>query len=185
MGSDKGLLKENELSWAETNFQKLLAMDMAVKVSINLSQQRAYSEMFASENLIIDATLARGPLNGILSTHNILPNQDLFVLACDMVDITLPTLQDLRSFYQSEPNYECYCYENANVIEPLCCIYRSTFLANVNSKLQAGEIGYFALHKLIAKASTRYIPIREAQEFANYNYPIRTATSANSSPINP
>src|SRR5688572_17949633 len=86
MGQDKGLLKLEAKTWAQTAIDKLSILNFPVKISVNRSQFSQYAEVFSPADLIEDnETLSlKGPLLGVLSAHVHYPDEDLFILACDM-----------------------------------------------------------------------------------------------------
>ena len=55
MGSDKGLLKLEANTWAQTAVDKLSILDTPVKLSVNRQQLNDYAEVFAADDLVVDA----------------------------------------------------------------------------------------------------------------------------------
>ena len=102
MGSDKGLLKlDMPIHWAKTAADKISELDLPVYFSVNPTQYPEYATIFPAEQLIKDSdTLQlRGPLCGVLSVHLRFPNEDLFILACDMPLMETALLKDLLKQY--------------------------------------------------------------------------------------
>src|SRR6266542_3948944 len=89
MGTDKGLLVHQSITWAQRAADKLAQLNLPVVLSINEQQQIAYASSFDTALLITDNKdlLIGGPLRGIVSVHLQYPTEDLFVLACDMIDM--------------------------------------------------------------------------------------------------
>ncbi|MBL7744850.1 MAG: NTP transferase domain-containing protein, partial [Chitinophagaceae bacterium] len=54
MGSDKGLLKLEAKTWAQTAVDKLTALEMPIVLSVNENQLRDYTAVFNSNELICD-----------------------------------------------------------------------------------------------------------------------------------
>src|SRR4051812_40032097 len=108
MGNDKGLLKSDSGTWAQSAAGKLAELNIPVKVSVNKDQHAGYTSLFSPGDLITDdpSLLLKGPLAGVLSSHLQFPSQDLFVLACDMPLMKIAILHQLFNLYQahSEPD---------------------------------------------------------------------------------
>ena len=64
MGADKGLLKNETGVWARIAYDKLAALNIPVRVSVNDNQYSSYADIFSPEELITDDTTfqVRGPL---------------------------------------------------------------------------------------------------------------------------
>ena len=54
MDRDKGLLKQNNLTWSEIAATKLVLLQMAVVFSLNQYQLETYSKIFSADRLIVD-----------------------------------------------------------------------------------------------------------------------------------
>jgi len=81
MGSDKGLLKKNDVTWAQNAFSKLASFQIHVFISVNSVQIDAYLEYFRLSQLLIDddSISVRGPLLALLTVHQRFYNEDVFV----------------------------------------------------------------------------------------------------------
>src|SRR5882757_1239437 len=110
MGSDKGLLLKDGTPWALHMGQKLSPWKIPVFYSINKGQQTAYKTILPSRRLVVDTLDISGPLNGLLSLHQRLPKTDILLLACDMLDLDVPTIRQLIDNYQQFPGYGFYAY---------------------------------------------------------------------------
>src|SRR5215212_9639839 len=88
MGRDKGLLKQNDVTWSEIAASKLALLQIPVFCSVNQWQLEVYSKIFLAGNLIVDdeCIFVKGPLLGLLSIHQKFPDEDVLVLACDMIE---------------------------------------------------------------------------------------------------
>ena len=56
MGSDKGLLKLEANTWAQTAIDKMSALNIPIKISVNSQQYPDYKFVFPSTDLIKDNT---------------------------------------------------------------------------------------------------------------------------------
>lgn len=170
MNTDKGLLPINGSTWVESAADKLRKIDIPVVVSINGSQLLAYSNLFAAEDLIIDNVNVKGPLNGLLSVHQLYPERDLLLLACDMIDMSISTLCQLKSEFLRNSSFDFYVYESAVFLEPLCAIYPSKTLSKLQKQLVANnEISSYSLHKLIKPTNYKKLTPDLIHSFTNYN----------------
>ena len=101
MGADKGLLKfDNQAIWAQHVYDILAALKVPVAVSVNNHQAKRYAAFFDAQQLVYDNNRLTmgGPLKGILSVHVKHPDEDLLILACDMIHMQQdPLLHLLQS----------------------------------------------------------------------------------------
>ena len=175
MGRDKGLLKKGPITWAESAFQKLECLGIKVMISVNETQQETYRPIFPEEFLIIDKPSVfnvEGPLKGLLSVHQRLPQSDLFILACDMTDISIPLLWKLKNaFLVDRLNYDHFTYTNEGNYEPMCAIYGSRKLDEINKTALNHQLKVFSMKQILFTGKTLGIPVdkSEAVFFTNYN----------------
>ncbi|GAA4730652.1 molybdenum cofactor guanylyltransferase [Flavisolibacter ginsenosidimutans] len=174
MGSDKGLLKEENSTWAEVAAQKLAALQLSVVISVNRQQVQAYAQIFPNEQLLVDNEIfdAKAPLFGLLSVHLQLPTEDLLVLACDLKNITAALLQDLYDVYQKEKGEACV-YQTVEKRQPLCGIYSAKGLRKIYDSFREGNLKRFSMMHMLDILNTNYIPVKEKDlsAFNNYNTP--------------
>lgn len=165
MGSDKGLLMKGNLCWAQIIAEKFTLLNLPYFLSINLEQTEGYAEFFKKDVLIVDDTEANdGPLNGLLSAHQKHPEKDLFIMACDMVDMATETLNKLIHQYQSHTQYDFYAYHNDICWEPLCAIYTAKGLKKLHTNNPS------SLQKILSSNNTFKIQIVDLKSFKNYNH---------------
>src|SRR5690242_8968693 len=175
MGRDKGLLKKGPITWAESTFQKLECLGIQVMLSVNETQQETYRQIFPKEFLIIDKPFVfnvEGPLKGLLSVHQRLPQSDLFIVACDMTDISIPLLWKLKNaFLVDQLNYDHFTYTNQGNYEPMCAIYGSHKLDEINKTVLNRQLEVFSMKQILSMGKTLGIPVdkSEAAFFTNYN----------------
>ena len=176
MGRDKGLLKKGFITWAESAFQKLECLGIKVMLSVNETQLETYRHIFPEEFLIIDKPSSvfnlEGPLKGLLSVHQQLPQSDLFILACDMTDISIPLLWKLKNaFLVDQLNYDHFTYTNEGNYEPMCAIYGSRKLDEINKTALNHQLKVFSMKQILFTGKTLGIPVdkSEAAFFTNYN----------------
>ena len=174
MGSDKGLLPYGQQTWARQAFNKLASLQIPVILSVNPQQVPAYQPAFPIHSLITDhLTLAiGGPLKGLLSVHLQLPQEDLFVLACDMINMQVEVLDFLLLAYQQK-NPEALIFVNKNQPEPLCGIYSADALNNIHHLYVKQVLHQHSMKYVLDQLDTQYLPVpgKWAFCFNNYNTP--------------
>jgi len=173
MGSDKGLLNLEAKTWAQTSIDKLAALQIPVKISINNDQYPAYESAFASAELIVDdpSLSVRGPLPGVLSCHLKFPDEDLFILACDMPLMEVSLLHELNSLYQRKSSAGAFVFTNDDEPEPLCGIYTAGALSFILSLLQKGQLAKHSMKNMLDHLEVTSIALRDDQKksFRNFN----------------
>jgi len=173
MGSDKGLLKLHAGTWAQTAVEKLKALKMSVVLSVNCSQYLDYSPIFTIEQLVKDdeGLDVHGPLSGVLSVHLKFPQEDLFVLACDMPLMEKKVLSQLMDSYRENMSYDAFVFNNEGEPEPLCAIYRANGLAQIIKMLQNGQLTKHSMKFTIEHLDSFSIPLLDEQKryFRNFN----------------
>jgi len=174
MGADKGLLEKNDLNWAQIAFAKLSSFQIPVYISVNTNQLESYQEYFKLSQLIVDdkSIIVRGPMLGLMSVHQRFPNEDLFVLACDMIDMNETIIQDLIDCYKKE-SFDAYVYEINGRAQPLCSIFSSKGLSRLKELYGEGKLEKFSMMSALDCLDTKYLIIHESniQSFNNINSP--------------
>jgi len=169
MGSDKGLLSFGSITWVQHAEAKLAELDIPVVISINQTQLPNYNNLYGTEKLIIDTVDVKGPLKGLLSVHQFYPDDDLMLLACDMTDMDVDTLQQLKENYYTNPAFDYYLYECEGFMEPLCAIYPASTLKNLHKVVNSSQLTHFSMHKFIRDSNYKTIEIKDKTKFSNYN----------------
>lgn len=175
MGSDKGMLPLHGLNWARIISILFTRLGLSFVASVNNHQKPGYEQIFGAEKLIIDDPVlnAKGPLHGLLSLHKKLPNEDFFVIACDMIEMQLPPLQLLLHDYKHHNGFDAYLFKTETTLQPLCTIYTSDLLSKILNKLLVGDLKRFSLISLLIEANSHIIktPLEWTDYFNNYNSP--------------
>lgn len=173
MGSDKGLLKLEAKTWARTAVDKIKELDLPVKLSVNKNQYPAYSSVFSEEDLVtdLDSLNVRGPLLGTLSAHFMYPNEDIFLLACDMPLMEPFILKELSHMYKNNPEHDAFVFSNDGEPEPLCGIYKSKGLASVVSLYRSGQLTRHSMKFMLYHIKAFLPPMDEEWKkyFLNFN----------------
>lgn len=173
MGSDKGLLKLEANTWAQTAIDKMSVLNIPVKMSVNSNQYKEYAAVFNATDLITDdASLqVRGPLLGVLSSHLQYTNEDLFIFACDMPLMEPSLLNKLYKQYQQEPSAHAYVFTNDGEPEPLCGIYTAKGLSIILTMLREGQLIKHSMKFMLDHITVYTIAVEDEQKknFRNFN----------------
>jgi len=160
MGRDKGLLEKDGVPWAKYMADKLMAYDLPTVFSVNASQIKAYTLALPGARLVVDSVAADGPLKGLLSVHKQFPDNDLLLLACDMLDIDGPAIQQLIETYH-KGGYDFYAYAESIFFHPLCGIYTVRGLADSHTAASPQQ--------LLRQGKTKSLVMVNNEAFRNYN----------------
>jgi len=175
MGSDKGLLKLEAKTWAQTAVDKMAVLNIPVKLSVNNNQYPAYGAVFSTSDLIVDdASLPlKGPLRGVLSCHLQYPTEDLFLFACDMPLMEPFLFKELLDQYLLHASYDVHLFTNDNEPEPLCGIYTTKGLSTVLAMLHEERLVKHSMKFMLDHLSVNAIPATNEQKkcFRNFNAP--------------
>jgi molybdenum cofactor guanylyltransferase len=173
MGSDKGLLKHEAHTWAQTAVDKMAELSIPVKLSVNSTQLPHYATVFPAADLITDTSdlQIRGPLLGLLSAHLQYPTEDIFILACDMPLMETPILKELLNNYHQQTGPDAFVFADGNEPEPLCGIYKSTGLKSIIQLYHSGQLVRHSMKFMLDHINTFLIPIKDEQKkaFRNFN----------------
>lgn len=177
MGTDKGLLTFQGVPWVTVLQQELSLLSLPVYVSVRASQHAAYRRVVSSEQLLVDRLWENvaGPLVGILSAAQALPNQHLLVVPCDMpllsrsaFDLWLTAFRDHKSTYQA------FISQTAGRWQPLCGVYHRGGLNALVRYYQQGRLQDLSMQAILENALNTYpipIPPSLTKQFVNYNTP--------------
>lgn len=175
MGSDKGLLQHKGKTWVQTTFEELSEAGFPVKISVNEAQFLSYQNALDAELLIPDSTDldVHGPLRGVLSAHLHSPEQDLFVLACDLTRMDSELIVKLYELYLQHWNYDVFLYTNKGEQEPLCAIYKAKALDEVMRLYRNNQLVRHSMKFVLSKFKVWEQPLLDAEKrnFLNFNTP--------------
>jgi molybdopterin-guanine dinucleotide biosynthesis protein A len=175
MGSDKGLLQHEGKTWVQTTFEKLSEAGFPVKISVNEAQFVSYQNAIDAELLIPDTTDldVHGPLHGVLSAHLHSPEQDLFVLACDVARMDSELIVKLHELYLQHLNYDAFVYTNDGEPEPLCAIYKAKALDEVMRLYRNNQLVRHSMKFVLSQFKLWEQPLLDGEKghFLNFNTP--------------
>ena len=173
MGTDKGFIKSEDKTWAQTAIDKLAELQLSVMISINQQQFADYASVFSSSQLIVDNTSLqlKGPLLGILSGHLQNSSEDIFAFACDMPLMESSILKDLHLQYRQHNQYEAYVFTTDGEPEPLCGIYTAKGLASILALYHSKQLLKYSMKFMLEQLTVYEIPVADDQKkyFRNIN----------------
>lgn len=173
MGTDKGLLKTGLKNWAQIAVAKFTFLQRPTILSVNNGQLEDYTHFFPSHQLVADDSSfqLKGPLCGLLSAHLQYPEDDLFVLACDMPFIEPAILKELYQHYRSNHRADVHVFMNNSEPEPLCGIYTVKALKHINHLYLTQQLSRYSMKFVLKQLTTAMYPINSDQEhcFRNVN----------------
>ncbi|SDF68634.1 molybdopterin-guanine dinucleotide biosynthesis protein A [Pedobacter terrae] len=173
MGTDKGLLNHDDKLWAQAAADKLESLDLPVKFSVNPLQQLTYSGYFGNQQLIVDNTSLdlRGPLLGALSAHLSNNEEDLFLLACDILLMETRLLEKLIHSAKADGTFDAYIFTKDGQQEPLCGIYKSEGLKKIIFMLQNNALTKHSMKYVLGNLRVSEIAVEDHDYhyFGNFN----------------
>lgn len=177
MGTDKGLLTMNKkVTWAQHCFSLLAKLKIPVGISVNRMQYDQYKSIFPLQKLIMDNDdlNIHGPLLGLLSVHLKHPDNDIFILACDMVAMNALVLNHLYDYYLQQHKNNTCVYANSNAPEPLCAIYKAKDLEKILRSHKSGSLQKHSLKYCLENLNIKLIEIPSdwKESFKNFNTPV-------------
>jgi len=174
MGTDKGLIKTAEKTWAQNAFEQMSLLDIPVKLSVNKKQEFVYAAIFSPDELVVDddSLDLKGPLLGLLSCHLAFPGEDLFVLACDMLYMKTDLLVKLLEKYQQQID-DAYIFSNDVKAEPLCGIYTDRSLSYVSDLYKTKKLHTYSMKFILEQLNVCAVPLEDEEKkyFQNFNSP--------------
>lgn len=175
MHKDKGLLMTGRFTWAETLALQLQPLCDNLVISVNPEQHAYHSELSGYTLITDDASLdIYGPLHGLFSVHQHFPEEDIFLLACDMQQMKAEVLETLAGNYRANPDFEAWVFlQPDGSPEPLAAIYSAKAIAAVLAKHRESALPRHSMKYLLLqlKVFSMAIPGNWVGCFANFNTP--------------
>ena len=175
MGTDKGLIQFQDITWAQLAVEKIEKLGIQVIVSINKGQKKNYEKWLSENKLIVDdPTIAlKGPAAAVLNVHLKNPADDLFVLACDLPLMEFSVLNDLYSFYTTKNPFQAFVYSSDDEPEPLCGIYTAGALTLISNMYYTNKLEKQSMKYILDQLLVYRMPIPENKKkcFRNFNSP--------------
>ncbi len=173
MGADKGLMNYKDKIWAESAAEKLSTLGISSVFSVNSTQQQTYGAYFGKEKLVVDQPNLRinGPLLGVLSAHLLNEEEDLFLLACDLILMDSRLLKLLFSSSITDDAFDVYIFTKKGQQEPLCGIYKSQGLKKIMDMLRSTGLEKHSMKFILSKLHVceTILDEKDYQYFMNFN----------------
>lgn len=173
MGTDKGLIADTGITWAEAACNKLAPFVSSVAISVNQIQLSIYAEHFPAHFLIVDnhELAIGGPLCGLLSAHLQMPEENIFLLACDLLFIEPVVFEKLLHTQKQYPQNNAFVFEQNEEAEPLCGIYTSAALKKILTVYREGKLGKQSMKHALEMSDTLQTALPEGWKsyFRNIN----------------
>jgi molybdopterin-guanine dinucleotide biosynthesis protein A len=148
MGRDKANLPLGELTLLLYTAQALAQVCAPVVVVVDRRDRYRLPEKLL---ILEDAYPNAGPLGGILTALETLPEGYHLVTACDMPRLRAETL---RLLLREAQGYDAAAPEIAGRLEPLCAVYHTRCLPLLKERFDSGER---ALHRALRRVSLRRV----------------------------
>lgn len=173
MGSDKGLLCFRGMRWAAIANEKLQSLGLDTWISVNRSQYSVYKKALPNNHFILDskAISVKGPLLGLLSAHIRFPEDDILVLACNLLEMEATLFQGLIEEQQGDKIAQAVMYRVEGELQPLCAIYSADMLKRTLSIVEAGCLENFSLKRVLSSFDLAELKCTENEKntFKNFN----------------
>jgi molybdopterin-guanine dinucleotide biosynthesis protein A len=171
MGSDKGLLPAGGITWAETAYRNLSTVVSPVYISVNSEQLSSYAEYFSESQLIIDDDQLNigGPLLGLLTMHIRIPEEDIFLFACDLLSMKTVVFAALLAQHKQLPGKEAFVFMHEEEAEPLCGIYTAKGLGKILHACQNNVFGKPSMKHVLETLDTSLTKLPEEWKYCFNN----------------
>ncbi len=166
MGIDKALLQHGGQSQLEFAYGVLDAVTERCFISTRREQQD--DPLRGRFPQIVDRDEGAGPVAGILSAMHEVPGVDWLVLACDLPNIDVATLEHLCARRADDRPFTAYRSSRDGLPEPLCAIYRSGSDALIRAFVADGLL---CPRKMLIRSDTALVELPDPAALDNINTP--------------
>lgn len=166
MGRDKALLLHGGQS--QLSFVASLLERVVERVFVSARPDQAGDPERGRFDIIADRYEGIGPVAGILSAMDEFPAADWLVVACDLPNIDLPTLELLLAERSAEQPFTAYTSTRDGLPEPLCALYRSGSGAVIRRYV---DDGIHCPRKILIRSDTKLIAQPNPAALDNVNTP--------------
>ena len=161
MQKDKALLPFGDFSsLAQFQYERLNSLFLKVYIS---SKEDKFD---FKANIIEDVNKASSPLVALVSIFETLDFDEVFILSVDAPFVERTIIEKL--YEVREKHFDVIVAESTNGLEPLCAIYRRSFLSKAIIALENNEHRLQSLFKVL---EVKKVFIEEENFFMNLNYP--------------
>ena len=166
MGRDKALLKrdgESQLSYMANVLSGSLA-----EVFVSAREDQSREGERSNHPMIVDRYDNLGPMAGILSALEEIPDVDWLIVACDLPNIDHLTLQNLLASRDHNFPFTAYISSHDGLPEPLCAVYGPEALPILHGYR---EQGIHCPRKVLINSSTQLLQQLDPASLDNVNTP--------------
>lgn len=172
MGQDKARLSRDGVSLLEYAWRLVdeVTGDAWVSVredQVNDAERRRFPQ-------IVDRYDDLGPVAGILSAQASIPDADWLVVACDLPNLDLGTLEYLLEHAPADAPLVAYRSSIDGLPEPLCALYRRASSALIEPYVRQGIL---CPRKILLGNEAVLLDLPDKDALANVNTPEDLATS--------
>jgi molybdopterin-guanine dinucleotide biosynthesis protein A len=163
MGFDKSLLQvEGEFVLLRTvkQLQKLFP-----KILLVTDQRTKFPSVFSQVDIIEDHYVEKGPLGGLVTGLEEIETEYLFLLACDIPNVTVDLIRDLAYHL---PDYQTILCKQNGRLEPLFAFYHRSCLPIFQQQLQTRN---WQITKEFHRFSKKIISLEQSTTLDNVNTP--------------
>ena len=172
MGQDKALLSRDGESQL-AHIVKLLEQVVDTVYVSTRSDQQADQERSRYPQ-IVDRFDDMGPVAGILSALHERPDADWLIVACDLPNVDVPTLEFLLEHASAEHPFTAFKSSHDGLPEPLCALYRKSALPIVSAFVDDGVV---CPRKILIRSETKLLEQPDPRSLDNVNTPEDLAQS--------
>lgn len=166
MGQDKALLKHGGRSQLEFAYDVLDSV--TERCFLSTRREQGGEPVRRRFPRIVDRDEAAGPVAGILSAMHAYPDVDWLVLACDLPNIDVATLEHLCQRRDDDKPFTAYRSSRDGLPEPLCAIYRAGSDALIRAHVADGLL---CPRKMLIRSDTRLVELPHPAALDNINTP--------------
>ena len=161
MQTDKALLPFGGFS-SLAEFQYVRLAQCFSKVYLSSKDNKFNFEA----NIIKDVNNSSSPLVALVSIFETLSREEVFVLSVDAPFVSHEVIEQLYEVRESKA--DVIVIDSSNGLEPLCAIYRRSFLPKAKIALKNNQHRLQSLFKVL---EVKKVFIEEEKFFMNLNYP--------------
>ena len=166
MGRDKALLQRGGQS--QLAFAMSVVTQCVDRVFVSTRVDQTNDAERAQFDQIVDRYDDMGPVAGILTALEDYPEVDWLVVACDLPNISVETMQLLLRNREGEQAFIAYRSSHDDLPEPLCAVYRSGCTDIVR---QFVNDGIHCPRKILIRSDTLLLEQMDPKSLDNVNTP--------------
>ena len=174
MGQDKALIVYHGIPQFLWVAEMLGGLGIPAHISCREDQEEIFGQERSSIGLemIPDRFGDIGPMGGILSAMEAIPNIAFLVVACDLPLLDPPTLQFLINQRNPTANITCLKNPQNSFPEPLVAIWEPSSLPLLRTSVAQAN---YRIRSLLNQLTVKSLPIQDPIKLFNINHPEEAA----------